>query len=147
MTRFEVDSYAKLGAREVSGLPPDDRTTRETALSRTAAVFRAAGDLGRLRILLLLDRGEHCVTDLADATRTKLSTLSQQLRVLLLERVVIRRRVGKHNFYSLADERLRRLLRAATMNQVVLDRTTSRPAPRLRAPRSSRPLRSEVRGS
>lgn len=85
----------------------------ELAFERAAALFRAAGDLSRLRLLHRLDAGECCVTELADASETKLSTLSQQLRVLHAERIVKRRREGKHIFYSLADDHVRQLIRAA----------------------------------
>lgn len=85
----------------------------ESAFERAAALFRAVGDLARLRLLHRLDAGERCVTELADASDTKLSTLSQQLRVLHGERIVKRRREGKHIFYSLADDHVRELIRAA----------------------------------
>jgi DNA-binding transcriptional ArsR family regulator len=85
----------------------------DLAFERAAALFRAAGDLARLRLLHRLDAGECCVTELAEASETKLSTLSQQLRVLHAERIVKRRREGKHIFYSLADDHVRELIRAA----------------------------------
>jgi DNA-binding transcriptional ArsR family regulator len=85
----------------------------DSAFERAAAIFRAAGDLARLRHLHQLDAGERCVTDLAEASGTNLSTLSQQLRVLHAQRVVKRRREGKHIFYSLADDHVRELIRAA----------------------------------
>jgi ArsR family transcriptional regulator, lead/cadmium/zinc/bismuth-responsive transcriptional repressor len=85
----------------------------DAAFERAAALFRAAGDLARLRLLHRLDAGECCVTELADASDTKLSTLSQQLRVLHAERIVKRRREGKHIYYSLADDHVRELIRAA----------------------------------
>jgi DNA-binding transcriptional ArsR family regulator len=85
----------------------------DAAFERAAALFRAAGDLARLRLLHRLDAGECCVTELADASNTKLSTLSQQLRVLHAERMVKRRREGKHIYYSLADDHVRELIRAA----------------------------------
>lgn len=85
----------------------------DNAFERAAALFRAAGDLARLRLLHRLDAGECCVTELADASETKLSTLSQQLRVLHAERIVKRRRDGKHIYYSLADDHVRELIRAA----------------------------------
>lgn len=85
----------------------------ESAFERAAALFRAAGDLARLRLLHRLDAGEWCVTELAAASDTKLSTLSQQLRVLHAERIVKRRRKGKHIYYSLADDHVRELIRAA----------------------------------
>ncbi len=81
----------------------------DSAFERAAALFRAAGDLARLRLLHRLDAGECCVTELA----AKLSTLSQQLRVLHAERIVKRRREGKHIYYSLADDHVRELIRAA----------------------------------
>jgi ArsR family transcriptional regulator, lead/cadmium/zinc/bismuth-responsive transcriptional repressor len=93
------------------------------AFERAAALFRAVGDPSRLRLLHRLDAGEHCVTELAEASATKLSTLSQQLRLLHAERIVKRRREGKHIFYSLADEHVRELVRAA------LDHAGEPPAP------------------
>ena len=84
----------------------------EVAFERAAALFRAAGDMARLKLLHQLDAGECCVSELALANDTKLSTLSQQLRVLHSERVVKRRREGKHIFYSLADDHVRELIRA-----------------------------------
>lgn len=85
----------------------------DAAFERAAALFRAAGDTARLRLLHRIMGGEFCVTELAEASGTKLSTLSQQLRVLHTERIVKRRREGKHIFYSLADEHVRELIRAA----------------------------------
>jgi len=85
----------------------------DSAFERAAALFRAAGDLARLRLLHRIDAGECCVTELAEASDTKLSTLSQQLRVLHAERIVKRRRDGKHIYYSLADDHVRELVRAA----------------------------------
>jgi ArsR family transcriptional regulator len=82
-------------------------------IEQAAGLFRAAGDPSRLRLLHLLESGELCVSELAAATESKLSTLSQQLRVLLAERLVKRRRSGKHVFYSLADDHIRELIRAA----------------------------------
>ncbi|MCU0687143.1 MAG: metalloregulator ArsR/SmtB family transcription factor [Polyangiaceae bacterium] len=83
------------------------------AFERAAALFRAVGDPSRLRLLHRLGAGERCVTELAEASATKLSTLSQQLRLLHAERIVKRRREGKHIFYSLSDDHVRELIRAA----------------------------------
>jgi len=92
---------------------PWQREISARAFERAAALFRAAGDLSRLRLLHRLDEGECCVSELAEASETKLSTLSQQLRVLHAERIVQRRREGKHIFYSLSDNHVRELIRAA----------------------------------
>ncbi len=82
-------------------------------LERAAAIFRAAGDPSRLKLLHRLCDGEWCVTELADAAGVGLSTVSQQLRLLRAERIVARRRAGKHIFYSLADAHVIDLIRSA----------------------------------
>jgi DNA-binding transcriptional ArsR family regulator len=82
-------------------------------LERAAALFRALADPSRLALLLRLDDAGLCVGELQEATGAKLSTLSQQLRVLHVERLVSRRREGKHVRYTLADEHVRALARAA----------------------------------
>ncbi|MDQ3366311.1 MAG: metalloregulator ArsR/SmtB family transcription factor [Myxococcota bacterium] len=85
----------------------------DVAFTRAAALFRAAGDVSRLRLLHALGQTEWCVSELAAESGTKLSTLSQQLRVLYSERIVERRREGKHIYYRLVDQHVRDLVRAA----------------------------------
>lgn len=91
------------------------RTKQPTdeAFRRAAGLFRAAGDIARLRLLHKLGDGELNVTELAKSTGTKMSTLSQQLRVLFAEHIVDRRRDGKHIYYRLADTHVEALVRAA----------------------------------
>jgi DNA-binding transcriptional ArsR family regulator len=88
-------------------------TVSDDQLERAAAIFRAAGDLSRLKLLYRLCDGEWCVTELADAAGVGLSTVSQQLRLLRAERIVARRRAGKHIFYSLADSHVSDLIQSA----------------------------------
>ena len=88
-------------------------TVSDDQLDRAAAIFRAAGDLSRLKLLYRLCDGEWCVTELADAAGVGLSTVSQQLRLLRSERIVSRRRAGKHIFYSLADAHVSDLIQSA----------------------------------
>ncbi|RME91597.1 MAG: transcriptional regulator [Verrucomicrobia bacterium] len=65
----------------------------------------------RFRILCVLTRGEFCVNDIAEIVgETKLSNISQQLRLLTLAGVVTRRRHGREILYRLADERVRELI-------------------------------------
>ena len=94
---------------------PTKSTKRVTdeAAARAAALFRAVGDVHRLRLIEQLGHGERCVSELAELAGTKMSTLSQQLRVLRAERIVKHRREGKHVFYSLADNHIRELIAAA----------------------------------
>jgi DNA-binding transcriptional ArsR family regulator len=92
---------------------PKRSATSEEAFERAAALFRVVADASRLKLLERLAEGEWCVTELADAAGTGLSTVSQQLRLLRSVRIVSRRRAGKHIFYSLADGHMRDLVRSA----------------------------------
>jgi ArsR family transcriptional regulator len=85
----------------------------DEAFERAAALFRAAGDVSRLKLLGLLAEGELCVTELAQVFGTGLSTISQQLRLLRSERIVRRRRSGRHILYSLADRHVEHLVKNA----------------------------------
>jgi ArsR family transcriptional regulator len=84
----------------------------EEALERAAGIFRAAGDVSRLRVLDLLMDGEQCVSALSQTLNVGMSTISQQLRLLREENVVSSRRVGKHIFYALADDHVRDIVRS-----------------------------------
>lgn len=81
-----------------------------TALQRASRIFRALGDPPRLRLLVLLAKGEACVTEVAAAEREEISTISQRLRVLRSESLVSRRRQGKHILYGLADQHVADLI-------------------------------------
>ncbi len=76
------------------------------AMERAARLFRAVGDVPRLRLLALLAQGEACVTELAATESEGLSTISQRLRILRSENLLARRRRGKHIFYALADQHI-----------------------------------------
>ena len=85
----------------------------DEAFERAASLFRAAGDVARLKLLDRLADGEWCVTELAEAAGVGLSTVSQQLRLLRAERIVSRRRDGKHIYYRLTDAHVRELIESA----------------------------------
>jgi DNA-binding transcriptional ArsR family regulator len=82
----------------------------EVALERASGIFRALGEVSRLRLLALLGQGEACVSELAAAEGEDLSTISLRLRVLRAEGLVVRRRTGKHINYSLKDQHIVDLL-------------------------------------
>ena len=90
----------------------------EAAFQRAASIFRAAGDVSRLRLLARLADGEWCVTELAQAAHAPLPTVSQQLRLLRAEGLVKRRRVAKHVYYALADTHISDLIRSALEHAV-----------------------------
>lgn len=97
---------------------PHERSVPQPAsppivVERAAALFRALGDSARLSLLERLASGEFCVTELAEATGEGLSTISQRLRTLRSERLLRRRRVGKHVYYTLADHHVVALIQSA----------------------------------
>lgn len=73
------------------------------SFQRASGMLRALGDEQRLRLLELLSQGESCVTEIAATTSEGMSTISQRLRLLRSEGLVVGRREGKHVYYSLAD--------------------------------------------
>ncbi len=79
---------------------------------RAASLFFALGDPARLRVLSMLQAGERCVSDLADASGEEMSAVSQRLRLLRFHGLVTRRRQGKHVFYALADSHVAELVRS-----------------------------------
>src|SRR5437764_1479421 len=111
-----MDTAKKPPARATCG--PEEHARRAAkrkplpagAFERAAALFRAAADVERLKLLERLSDGEWCVTELAEAAGVGLSTVSQQLRLLRAERIVARRRAGKHIYYSLADRHVSDLI-------------------------------------
>lgn len=118
VTNDGVIKHTHAHERDVCGPEEHARRARNVVVSddqleRAAAIFRAAGDISRLKLLHRLADGEWCVTELAEAANVGLSTVSQQLRLLRAERIVARRRAGKHIFYSLADAHVSDLIRSA----------------------------------
>ena len=82
----------------------------DAALERASRLFRAIGEPSRLRLLSRLAQGEMCVTELAASEQESLSTISQRLRVLRSENIILRRRRGKHINYALADQHVMELV-------------------------------------
>ena len=77
----------------------------------TASNFlKAISHEGRLMILCHLVTGEKSVTELEELLSARQAAVSQQLSRLRLEGLVVPRREGKAIYYSLADDRPRRIL-------------------------------------
>ena len=77
----------------------------------TASNFlKAISHEGRLMILCHLVSGEKTVTELEELLSLRQAAVSQQLSRLRLEGLVIPRRDGKTIYYSLTDDRPRRML-------------------------------------
>jgi ArsR family transcriptional regulator, lead/cadmium/zinc/bismuth-responsive transcriptional repressor len=90
------------------------RSTQD--VERAVRLFKALGDEARLRTLDLLVAGEACVSELADATGERVSTVSHRLRLLRAEGLVNRRREGRHIYYALTDRHVVELIETALVH-------------------------------
>jgi ArsR family transcriptional regulator len=72
-------------------------------IQTTHEVFRALADPVRLRIAVMLTRGERCVCDIQRALSLPQSTVSRHLGQMRLVGLVEDRRAGKWVYYRLAD--------------------------------------------
>jgi len=94
-------------------------------VARVTSVFKLLGDPTRARLLYaLLEVGELCVCDLAAATGTTETTVSQALRMLRASGVVTGRREGRNVYYRLSDAHVRLLL-DITREHIAHDERTS----------------------
>lgn len=75
-----------------------------------AEMLKALGHEGRLMILCHLVTGEKSVTELERLLSSRQAAVSQQLSRLRLEGLVTPRREGKAIYYSLADDRPKRIM-------------------------------------
>lgn len=75
-----------------------------------SAFLKAISHEGRLMILCHLVTGEKSVTELEELLSARQAAVSQQLARLRLEGLVKPRREGKAIYYSLADDRPKRVL-------------------------------------
>ena len=75
--------------------------------------FKILGDSTRLRILWALDQSEMCVCDIANLLNMTKSSISHQLKILKMDRLVKNRKMGKEVYYSLNDEHVKMVLEIA----------------------------------
>ncbi|MHA6324967.1 ArsR/SmtB family transcription factor [Roseivivax sp. CAU 1753] len=75
-----------------------------------ASFLKAISHEGRLMILCHLVSGEKTVTELEELLTARQAAVSQQLSRLRLEGLVVPRREGKAIYYSLADDKPRKML-------------------------------------
>lgn len=77
--------------------------------AQVAETFKVLDDPTRVRIIHALSLAELCTYDLAAVLGISESTVSHQLRMLRLLRLVKHRREGRVVYYSLDDEHIRHL--------------------------------------
>ena len=91
-------------------LSPEDRERMAENAQEAANFLKAISHEGRLMILCHLVSGEKSVTELEQLLSARQAAVSQQLSRLRIEGLVVPRREGKTIYYSLADDRPRKVL-------------------------------------
>jgi ArsR family transcriptional regulator len=81
----------------------------EQELIRLSQTFKILGDLTRIKILMLLDKHEMCVCDIANVLDMTKSSISHQLAILRTSGIVKYRKSGKEVYYMLDDEHIKKL--------------------------------------
>lgn len=84
-------------------------------MKKAARLFAALSEPARLEILSALSKKRGCVSELQLAVGRSQPNVSQHLRVLRDFGLVSAKREGKRICYSLADIRIKQLLKAANM--------------------------------
>ncbi len=88
----------------------DELDKMMTSACDASTLLKAISHEGRLMILCHLVTGEKSVTELENLLHARQAAVSQQLARLRLEGLVTPRRDGKAIYYSLTDDRPRRIL-------------------------------------
>lgn len=81
----------------------------EDTLLDLADIFKVFSDSTRVKILCALFRAEMCVCDIAVLLGSTKSSISHQLRILKMAKLVKYRKDGREVYYSLADEHVKRI--------------------------------------
>ncbi|MGG7165366.1 ArsR/SmtB family transcription factor [Clostridium ihumii] len=88
----------------------------EDTLNRLSELFKALGDMTRIKIIYVLFQKEMCVCDIAETLEMTQSAISHQLRVLKSARLVKFRKDGKVVYYSLDDDHVKYIFDKALMH-------------------------------
>ena len=99
-----VDSIRNDVIKKVKDVMPSDEE-----LLKLSDLYKAMGDLTRIRIISALVNSEMCVCDLASLLDMTHSAISHQLRVLRQAHLVSFRKEGKVVYYSLDDNHIKML--------------------------------------
>lgn len=113
--RFEPT--AELNDRSSIGLPvfdvnmcAEDMDKMAESAIQASNFLKAISHEGRLMILCHLTTGEKSVTELETLLSVRQAAVSQQLSRLRLEGLVVPRRDGKTIYYSLTDDRPKKIM-------------------------------------
>lgn len=95
-------------APERIGKMPSQKTLYEIA-----DFFKIFGDSTRVNILFACDGDPICVCDIAQMLGMTKSAVSHQLKILRQSNLVTYHKMGKHVFYTLADDHVKDIIEKA----------------------------------
>ncbi len=81
-----------------------------SVLENAAQVIKCLGHPLRLRLLEVMDQGEHSVSELQEASGASQAAVSEQLAILRGKGVVGARRDGSFVLYRITEPKVRRIL-------------------------------------
>lgn len=87
----------------VSRTPGEKAVLPAADLARTAAAFKCASEIARVRILLTLAESSACVRTLQEALESTQSAVSHHLSLMRYAGIVVARRQGQRRVYSLTE--------------------------------------------
>lgn len=106
----DIDDLSERPSKFDGDLSEADREKMTKNAARASNFLKAISHEGRLMILCHLATGEKSVTELEDLLSARQAAVSQQLARLRMEGLVTPRRDGKAIYYSLTDDRPRRMI-------------------------------------
>ena len=111
-SRHEAESTRSAMNTRIPSLTHDPEPNEEL-FGQAADILKLLGEPTRLRLLWLLTRGEHTVSELVEGTGAQRTVVSQHLAKLRLGNLVSAQRSGRNIIYSVTDGHLKRLVTEA----------------------------------
>lgn len=82
----------------------------ENQVNELVSDFKALGDVGRLKIVLLLLEGKKSVNEISNAVGLSQSATSHQLRILKDARILRANKQGTINYYEISDHHVKTII-------------------------------------
>ena len=90
-----------------------------------ATIFKALGNVTRLKIIKMLMIKEHNVTDLTKISGKDQTTVSRHLASLKEAKIISQKRIGRNKIYGIVDSKMKAWLNAAIQNNNKPEESTS----------------------
>ncbi len=117
MTQQELDEIARKGICSMESIEYFKRMSEELEVEgnrlkilEAERVLKAISDRTRIKLLMLLSKGEMCVCQIAAVSEMKQPAISSSLRLLEKAGLLRREQRGKWHFYRLAENEVVPLL-------------------------------------